>query len=202
MEEETDDEFYSTPFRNKDKTGEFVNFKKQQLLQESSISIILDTYDDIFSDFDARGYGERALSDDFLPEIKRAAKDKPSGDLQLSLLMPKDLRNLSVENTIKHRLKEHFKRHAHIDHKGLVKTRNLGILMILIGAILGVLATALYDFGNKSFLSKFILILMEPASWFNIWEGMNHVFFESKDLKQEFVFNDKMAGAEIKFLSY
>ena len=36
--------------------------EKQDLLSKGEISILLDTYDDIFSDFDPRPYSQRALS--------------------------------------------------------------------------------------------------------------------------------------------
>ena len=35
-------------------------------LREGNISLVLDSYDDLFSDFDPRDYSQKALSDDFL----------------------------------------------------------------------------------------------------------------------------------------
>ena len=35
--------------------------EKQKLLEISEISLLLDSYDDIFSDFDQRPYAQRAL---------------------------------------------------------------------------------------------------------------------------------------------
>ena len=49
------------------------------LLKKSEISLSLDNYDDIFSDFDPRPFSQRALSDDFLIEAKKASRDKVSG---------------------------------------------------------------------------------------------------------------------------
>ena len=39
----------------------------------------LNSYDGLFSDFDPRPTEQRALSDDFLLEVKRAARDKEIG---------------------------------------------------------------------------------------------------------------------------
>ena len=44
--------------------------EKQKILEMSEISLILDTYDDMFSSFDPRPYSQRALSEDFLSEAK------------------------------------------------------------------------------------------------------------------------------------
>lgn len=198
--EKEDDEFYVTPFMGQTEKEPYTN--EQQLLQQSSISIVLKDYNDIFSDFDPRPYSQRALSHDFLPEIKRAVQDQTSGVVELRLLIPEDQRSVSTEAVIKQRLKDHFKRHNELLNVELRGVRVTGILMVVIGAILGVIATWLYGFEEKSFLFKFILILMEPASWFSIWEGMYHIFFEAKDILAEFKFYHKMTKSEIKFNSY
>ena len=41
----------------------------------SSVHIALDDYDDIFSDFDISPYNQRALSKDFLDELKTRVGD-------------------------------------------------------------------------------------------------------------------------------
>ena len=78
--------------------------------REGNISLILDSYDDIFSDFDPRSYSEKALSDDFLEECKKAAKDKEERP-ELRLLVQKNKRDYKDEIRIKKRLREHFQRH-------------------------------------------------------------------------------------------
>ena len=198
-EKEAGGDFYSTPFLDRRPRSPL---KEDQVLQESKISIILNNYDDIFSDFDPRHYSQRALSHDFLPEIKRAAQDQTSGVVELRLLIPENQRKVSTEAVIKQRLREHFRRHNALLGKELTKVRALGFLMVFVGAILGIIATILYDIVEKGFLLKFILILMEPASWFSIWEGANHIFFEAKETKSEFEFYKKMAKSEITFQPY
>ena len=63
-------------------------------LRQANISLILDSYEDIFSSFDPREYSERALSDDFLIECNHAAMDKGEG-IELILSMPKNKRNFN-----------------------------------------------------------------------------------------------------------
>ncbi len=83
--------------------------KKEKLLRMSEISLWLDHYDDIFSNFDPRPYSQKALSDDFLLETKRASRDKVSGQIELKFLVKAEMRNKKQENLIRRRLKEHFK---------------------------------------------------------------------------------------------
>ena len=100
-------------------------YVKGSLLAESEISLILDSYDDIFSDFDPRHFSERALSDDFLIEAKKAARDK-AGVYELRFLVPKQQRNFEHEHLIRMRLKEHFKKHYRkIQHKICFRFRYL-----------------------------------------------------------------------------
>src|SRR3989344_5995509 len=98
--------------------------KKKELLAKSEISLLLDTYDGIFSDFDPRPYNERALSDDFLLEAKKASRDKATGTIELIFMMPADKMDMHQESLIKKRLRDHFKKHhARIqkEKKGIVK---------------------------------------------------------------------------------
>ena len=84
--------------------------EKEVEIKEGNISLILESYNDIFSSFDPRPSSERALSDDFLIECKRSARDK-EGVFELRLLLPPHKRNTNEEAMIKKRLKDHFKKH-------------------------------------------------------------------------------------------
>ena len=78
--------------------------EQNDILKQSNISLILDSYEDIFSSFDARPYSEKALSVDFLAECKNAVRDKGEFEIEMRLLMPKDKRNLKQETIIKKRI--------------------------------------------------------------------------------------------------
>lgn len=180
---------------------EMNNNEKIELLKQSEISLSIDSYDDIFSDFDPRPFSQRALSVDFLDEAKRASRDKE--EIELKFLMPSILRNFETEKTIKNRLREHFKKHAKETEAECKQTIILGIRFIIAGIIFMFLATLiLYKFKEASFLSTFLVVLLEPAGWFSFWEGLNLAIFESKKKKPEAIFYKKMANCKITFLSY
>src|SRR3989338_7521089 len=90
--------------------------KEQSSLAEerAEIYLRLEQYSDIFSDFDMRPFGRRALSIDFLEELKRAATDADQGGIELMLHIPEKDRNESEEEVIKERLAVHFKKHFHL----------------------------------------------------------------------------------------
>lgn len=177
--------------------------KRKTLLEQSEISLLLDTYDDIFSDFDPRPYSERALSDDFLLEAKKASKDKESGKVELEFLIPKHLKNTNQEYLIKKRLRAHFKKHHTMliqEKKAILKE---GIIFTVAGILLMIVATYILSSNlQKTFATSFIIILLEPGGWFLFWTGLDKIVLESKKFKPDIEFYEKMSRAKMHFLSY
>jgi len=167
-----------------------------------NISLKMANYNDIFSSFDPRPYLERSLSIDFLDDAKRASIDKPSGKIELRLLIPTKLRNLEKEKIIKKRLKNHFERHARkikMQHKKVIRN---GVFFTISGVAIMLLATLiLFEYSEGSLLMNFLIILFEPAGWFLFWEGLDQIVFESKKTRPDLEFYEKMVKSDIIFLS-
>ena len=176
--------------------------EKRTLLQMSEISIILDNYDDLFSDFDPRPYTQRTLSDDFLSEIKKASKEKTSGRIELKLIIPIVMRNFQHEAMIKKRIRGYFKKHYALELKDTTKIIHKGILSALLGFALMIAATYLSRLENVSFILDMVRIMMEPAGWFMVWYGLDHLFYNVKDREQEKTFLKKMQKCHIYFSPY
>lgn len=173
--------------------------------ETSEISLKLDHYDDIFSDFDMRGYSERALSVDFLEEIRRASRDKASGGVQLALHMPEHLHNESDELVIRDRLKYHFRRHLALLKKDKRRVLGLGIGMVVLGAIFMLTATSiLFEDPSESWGLSFLVVFLEPAAWFLLWEGMDQIIFSAREINPELEFYRKMSDerGQIAFRAY
>ncbi|MCX6816158.1 MAG: hypothetical protein NT120_04890 [Candidatus Aenigmarchaeota archaeon] len=175
--------------------------KDSKLLKMSEISLWLDTYDDIFSDFDPRPYHQRALSIDFLDEAKRASRDKEAG-IELKLLIAKKKRNATNEILIKKRLREHFRKHHAYLHREKMGIIRKGIEYTVIGLLVMFLATLLTFEYEKTLLTAFLIVIMEPAGWFLFWEGMNQAVFESKRINPDLEFYEKMIKCRVEFVSY
>lgn len=174
----------------------------QKILQMSEISLWLDNYDDIFSDFDPRPYSLRSLSDDFLLEAKKASRDKDENRLELRFLISENQRDPKVEATIKKRLRDHFTKHLIQVKKDLLKTRRQAIVMGLLGITLILAASYLDSFNLPPFLSRFLFVLSEPSGWFLTWFGLDKIFYSSELKKSEYQFYSKMIKCEIMFVSY
>lgn len=191
---------------------------KQNIIKLSQITLTLDTYDDLFSDFDPRPYLERALSIDFLTEIKGASREKPNGVIELKLLVPKALRNTKDETLISKRLRNHFRKHYELIRKEVKKIKKIGFFMVGAGFFMGVLVVLFlenvaHELDHNVFFQNpllwllmifpsVIIVLMEPASWFLIWEGMNKIVFDWEEKKPDLEFYEKMTKCEIIFEEY
>jgi len=129
----------------------------------SAISLWIDDYDDIFSDFDPRPFSQRALSEDFLAEAKRAVRDRREDVPELRFLVPAPVRNLAGEATIRKRLREHFRRHA--DRLGRVYHRSVWTSLAIAAAGFGVMTASAFLRGQPEAFPAVILFLEEGRKW-------------------------------------
>ena len=160
----------------------------QQLLQKSEVSLWLDHYDDIFSDFDPRPYSQRAISDDFLKEAKKVTREIKPGVLELRFLIPGNHQKAEHENMIRKRLREHFRKHADIVEAEQRMMVRKGALMALTGFLLLIVA-AWVDYSNGGeFIWSVVAVVLEPAGWFTIWVGFDSILFKSKEKKPDHEF--------------
>jgi hypothetical protein len=183
------------------KIDEIRQTEVQTILSKGKISLILDEYNDLFSDFDPRPYSERALSDDFLNESRKAAHDRQKA-VELKFLMPKKLRNTSDETKIKNRLKEHFKKHYDLLKKECDQTVRKGVALAFLGFVLMILSANLHEIPDKSFYLNLLLTVVEPSGWFMVWYGLDQIFYIKNENHAELEFYKKMNGATITFDSY
>lgn len=175
---------------------------EKQIQKQKNIPLILNSYEEIFSNFDPRPFGKRALSDDFIMECKRAARDKEEG-LELIMSLPKKLRNLKNESEIRKRLREHFKKHAAEKEKEIKKIRREGWTWVFIGSILMlVIAAIVFWEGRLSHLLVALSVLLEAPAWFSFWEGLDKIFITAKEKTPDNEFYQKMTSATITFKSY
>lgn len=157
--------------------------ESKAMLETSQISLKLDDYEEIFSDFDPRTHSKKALSDDFLNEIRKASIDKIA-QIELKLLLPKGKRDFGKENVIKRRLHEHFKRHYFLIKEDIGKGRKRGLFFMIFGLALMSVATYISLLNSTKFMIHLIFVLLEPAGWFITWYGLDEIFYTPRIKKK------------------
>jgi len=174
--------------------------KEKELIQ-GDIRLILDSYDDLFSDFDPRPYSGKALSDDFLAECKRATHDKTGdGEILFVLMVPKEKRSLRDEAVIKKRMTEHFHKHYKEKQTEAKLMRKEGLLWVFGGSMLTLISTAIYE--HTEFIYRLFFVMLEPAGWFTIWTGFEKAVLDPREKLPDAEFYNKMSRARIMFESY
>ena len=83
-----------------------------------------------------------------------------------------------------------------------MKTKRKGMIFTAIGIILMLTASYLSFMQPERFHIHFLLVLFEPAGWFLLWAGLDHLVYSSKESKKDLNFYSKMTKSEINFSTY
>lgn len=174
----------------------------EEILEKSQISMWIDDYNDIFSDFDPRPYSKRLLSDDFLNEAKKVVKEAKLGHFELKFLVPASLRKTDQESMIKKRLRDYFRKQAaslESESRQIIKK---GVVFTIVGFVLMIAASLMYQMDYLGFIGTIMLVIMEPSGWFSVWYGLDQIFYEGKKNSKEIKFSSSMTKADMSFESY
>ena len=173
---------------------------KKTVKKLKHISIVIDTWDDIFSDFDPSPLNERTLSEDFLIELQKRYKTNKKGQFEITILAPKTLQKDDAGKKVVGRLKKHFRTLTKQRIDDINKSKLKGGYFIIFGIIFLAIITILNYFKMYSdILVETIGIIFIPIGWFGIWEGFGKIVDPSPILMSEEKFYKKMADATYQF---
>lgn len=166
------------------------------------MTLWLDSYDDLFSDFDPRPYSKRTLSDDFIAQARKLTREERERASALQLLLPSSVRSSVHESVIAKRLPQFFqKNHDQLLYqrkrsrlKGM-KLAGFGILLMITGGYI-----SFQD--PEEFSVHLLLIIFEPAGWFLFWSGLDILMEYSGNTRKELDFYRIMSHTKVNFGSY
>ena len=164
------------------------------------ISIAIDSWDDVFSDFDPSPLEQRILSEDFLLELKKRYRETQRGNFIITIYAPLFLKDEASERIISKRLKQYFKlRHLEIQ-KDINEARRKGVIFIIVGMFfLSNLTMITYFKMLTSLVIDLLSIIVMPLGWFCVWEGFSRIIEPSPLLKQDLELFGKLSKAAFKF---
>ena len=159
------------------------------------ILIALDSYDDLFSDFDIRGFNERPISRDFLDELNLRMKRLESKEgLRIVFVLDAADRKAEDEAVIARRVEKFFAdRHAHYRREDR-KTTLRSFAFVLIGLLLLVVA----NFFSKYLPSTFREFLLIP-SWYFVWSGLEHYVDSRAGMREKKRYYGALGQARLAF---
>jgi len=161
--------------------------EEERIRDIQEMSIAIDTWDDIFSDFDPSPLEKRVLSEDFLTELKKRYRESPRGQFVVTILAPVSLKDDVSERLVIKRLKQYFRFRSLSVQKEINDLRRRGFYFVLTGifSLASLTLLTYYKIAEQLALELIGIILM-PLGWFGIWEGFSRIIepapFLSKDL--------------------
>ncbi|MCK5534463.1 hypothetical protein KAI68_05040 [bacterium] len=172
----------------------------QRIKDLKEIAIVIDTWDDVFSDFDPRPLSMRTVSEDFIEELKKRYRETRTGSFFITIYSPVALKNEESERMVRQRLKKHFFHMFLQKKKRITRLRIRGVIFVLVGICsLSFLTMATYlKFLNVLTLDILSIILM-PLGWFGFWEGLSKLIDNSPVFIQEEMLFGKMSKANYRF---
>lgn len=172
---------------------------KTPTLREATISVWIDNFDDIFSDFDPRTYSERTISDDFLNELRKRTTENNHPINEIRLLLPGTERKAEFERLISKRIHQIIKIGLRHQMNHLKKRRTIGLLFLIIGILLMVFTMFSENYSKIGWLKNLIYIIAEPSCWFFTWNGLDKLFSSSEKKLPELIFFQKISKAKVNF---
>lgn len=169
----------------------------------AELSLWLDNYDDLYSDFDARALLKRRISEDFIHELEIAFKRKEENTDVLLLHIPGIIRNETDEKLITERLQNHFNREWESGKTELKRNTRRYILFFVISIVVMTfnVLISIRSAGGVNILYE-TRILLEPAGWFFFWNSLEYFFFRRQAESGKVKFWNMIAGWKIMFRSY
>lgn len=165
----------------------------------AELSLWLDTYDDIYSDFDSRHYLKRRISEDFIDELRMSLKYRKDQPDALILLLPANQRHIDIEKEITMSIKEQMK-----DRFDMLveKVRNIlirGVLLLCSGLVLMGISAFVTLKKPAGYLPLLLRISLEPASWFMLWTGLDLLIYDYRRTKKEKSFYNSLTAMTVHF---
>ncbi len=163
------------------------------------LSLWLDSYDDIFSDFDSRHYHKRRVSEDFIEELRETLKYKTERFNELVLLLPAGLRKKENETEIAASIHDQFRNRFDSLHKKEKRVYKRGIVFVTAGILLMAIDSYITFLGYKAFPVMVMRIIIEPAGWFLMWNGLDLLLYNFRKAKTETEFYRIISEFKIQF---
>lgn len=166
------------------------------------LKLWLDSYDDIYSDFDSRHYLKRRISEDFMHELDTSLKTKSEAVTDLFLLLPQNVRDAETEKVITISLKTFLINQYQQINDNYNKKIHSGLMWLALGIAIMTGNTYIGFKGSHSFPLVAIKVLLEPAGWFMIWMSLDFLFYALKALKKERRYYKGLSKVNIHFTEW
>jgi hypothetical protein len=165
----------------------------------AELSLWLDSYDDLYSDFDSRNYIKRRISQDFIDELRASFTYREEKIDALILLLPHSKRDPNIEAAIAANLKEQVRKRIDMLTADAKRAYGRGIKLLIAGIVVMALSTFTLYRSFQSYWITLARVIFEPSSWFMIWNALEYLFYDYKDILKKIEFYQTFELIKIHF---
>jgi len=164
------------------------------------IEISLDTYTDVFNEWDPAPFKKRDIEPDFEEYIKNCSADIPlEYKIQLFLCLPEKQYDTQKEDIIKEGIKTYFQSKIEMIRKNLQAMNKNTLVYGLTSIVFLILAVSLQNFSTDNVVLNLVLQGLFIGGWVFLWEALNIFVFLKRDTKYQYEVYERLFLADIKF---
>ncbi len=174
----------------------------QKRQSQKTVTLWIDSYNDIFSDFDPRPFSDRAISEDFLSQLKKVSRESSQGVSIVKILVPEGNQKEEHERAIRKKLEDYFTSEYIQLRKEVMSMRKKGVNFFVLGLVLMIGSSYISTLGRLEFTYKLMLTLFEPGGWFFFWTGLDIIRSSFSKKGNEIGFYEKLKNVHVEFNPY
>ena len=172
----------------------YENDKKNNFI----IEVSLDSYTDIFNEYDPSPFKKRDLNPDLLEYLDDCSNDIPvKYPIIIQFNIPKNIHDKSQENKIIDGFKTYYSFTSYSAKKEYNNLLIQNFKNVLIAIFLLLLGLTL-EFHSK-LLIKMLSNIIIIGGWVFLWEAITQIFFERRSLKEKYLVYKRFNMAAITF---
>lgn len=163
------------------------------------IEVSLDSYIDIFNDWDHASYKKRDIDPELVRFVEDCAMDIPSKyDLDICFYLPKELQNKEKEKIIISGFRTYYTFYIHTEQKNLNISYGKVASYVIISFLL-MAFSFIFDSYISGILSVTLLQGLTVGGWVFLWEAISFFSFQRRDILKNINNYKRLATANIYF---
>jgi hypothetical protein len=164
------------------------------------IQILLDSYDDVYDDWDPSPFKLRDIEDEFLDFLWDSVEDIPKRDaIIFEFSIPASLKNEQKELILVSALQHHFD-YMRTRNERKRRKENLEALKYFLLGIFFFIVAYMGPFKSETLPVQILKEGLLIGGWVFIWETISNVFIESRELNEERLIIKRFIQAKISFV--
>lgn len=178
----------------------FENYNRDPDSNAYIIPIWLDSYDDVFDDWDPSPFKMRDIEDEFLDFLWDSVEDIPKRDeIIFEFFIPAALKNSQKEQILVSALKHHFDYMAIRNEKKRRKEHLEAMKYFVLGIIFFIIAY-MGPFKSDTLMVRIMEDGLFVGGWVFMWETFSNLFIESREFNEERAIIKRFMKANVRFV--